>query len=216
MDKQQNKNLRFYKKDECIFFRKTKEEWGGFSNMASGYPLRIDGINILTSEALYQACRYPHLPDIQQKIIDQKSPMSAKMVGKPYRNQSRYDWDSVRVNIMRWSLRVKLINHFDKFANLLIATKDLPIVEWSLKDDFWGAKFNEDKDLFVGKNVLGRLLMELREEIKNGQYNQSFILNPLDISNFYLLEKPIPPLSLMNNISTLPNKDPLFSQESLF
>ncbi|MCX6161944.1 MAG: NADAR family protein, partial [Ignavibacteriae bacterium] len=63
----------------CIF-RKTKEAFGELSNMAAGFPLYVNGIKILTTEALYQACRFPHLPDIQQKIIYEKSPMTAKMV----------------------------------------------------------------------------------------------------------------------------------------
>src|SRR5689334_15314566 len=97
-----------YRRADCVVFRKTREEWGGLSNMAAGFPLRVNDVPILTSEALYQACRFPHLPEVQQLILDQKSPMAAKMVGKPYRKQSRLDWNRVNVDMMRWSLRVKL------------------------------------------------------------------------------------------------------------
>ena len=64
--------------------------------MASGFPIRINGVRVLTSEALYQACRFPHRPEVQRLIIEQTSPMTAKMKGKPYRDDSRPDWDSVR------------------------------------------------------------------------------------------------------------------------
>ena len=43
-------------------FRRTRENWGGLSNMASGFPLWIGPIRVPSSEALYQACRFPDLP----------------------------------------------------------------------------------------------------------------------------------------------------------
>lgn len=97
-----------YLRSECVAFRKTKETWGGLSNMAGGFPLLITGVRILTSEALYQACRFPSRPDVQRVIIAAKSPMSAKMAGKPYREETRPDWSHVRVDVMRWCLQVKL------------------------------------------------------------------------------------------------------------
>ena len=65
---------RSYERQDSVVFCKTNEEFGGLSNMAPGFPLRVNGIDILTSEALYQACRFPHLPDVQRLIITQKSP----------------------------------------------------------------------------------------------------------------------------------------------
>src|SRR2546426_7568195 len=41
----------------------------------------------------------------------------------------------------------------------------ISIVEDSRKDDFWGAKASDEGTL-VGMNVLGRLLMELREDLR--------------------------------------------------
>jgi hypothetical protein len=43
-------------------FYKAKEVFGGLSNMAGGFPLVVNGIHILTSEALYQACYFPPPP----------------------------------------------------------------------------------------------------------------------------------------------------------
>ncbi len=162
-----HKDIRTYNRADCAVFRKTAEVFGGLSNMAPGYPVRINGVRILTVEALYQACRFPHLPEVQRKIIAQTSPMTAKMVGKPFRGDSRADWDRVRVKLMRWVLRLKLASHWSQFSALLLSTGDMAIVEDSRKDDFWGA-MPSDASTLVGMNVLGRLLMELREEIKQG------------------------------------------------
>lgn len=176
---------RTYERSKSVVFFKTKEAFGGLSNMASGFPLRVNGVRILTSEALYQACRFPHMPDVQRKIIAEHSPMTAKMKSKPYREQSRPDWDAVRTKIMRWCLRVKLAQNFKAFGGLLLATGDRPIVEMSRKDDFWGARETEDGTL-VGMNVLGRLLMELREELKNSQDADMRVVRPLPIPDFLL------------------------------
>lgn len=179
---------RTYLRAECAVFRKTAEAFGGLSNMAPGYPVRTNGVRIFTVEALYQACRFPHLPDVQQLIIGQHSPMTAKMVSKPYRKDSRPDWDRVRVKVMRWCLRVKLSQHWQKFSQLLLSTGQLSIVEDSRKDDFWGALPNENGTL-VGRNVLGRLLMELREEIKQGDGLRR--VEPPAIENFLLFGEPL-------------------------
>lgn len=189
-----NFKVRKYKRSESIVFRKTNESFGGLSNMAPGFPLVINGIKILTSEALYQACRFPHLPEVQKLIVDQKSPMTAKMKSKPYRARTRPNWDNDRILIMRWCLRVKLLQNWDKFHPLLLATNNLPIVEESKKDDFWGAK-PIDTDLLFGVNALGRLFMELREEFKDISEGK-LTLNPPNLNDFVFLNSAIPKITV--------------------
>ena len=179
-----SEKIRTYHRANSVVFLKTNERFGGLSNMASGYPLCVNSHHILTAEALYQACRFPHMPEVQRQIIEQRSPMTAKMKSKRYRNNSRPDWHQVRVSIMRWCLRVKLVQNWQKFSHLLLKSGDLPIVEQSGKDDFWGAKPMENGTL-VGINVLGRLLMELREEVVRSEKTPLF-LKPIHISNFLL------------------------------
>ncbi len=45
--------------------------------------------------------------------------MAAKMKSKRHRDNSRLDWKRVRVDIMRWCRKVKLVQNWDKFSNLL-------------------------------------------------------------------------------------------------
>ena len=182
---------RTYSRKESVAFLKTNESFGGLSNMAGGYPIHVNGVRILTSEALYQGCRFPHLPDVQRMIIGQLSPMTAKIRSKPYRKDSRPDWDQVRVRIMRWCLRMKLANNWSTFSELLLRTGERPIVEESRKDDFWGAKVVDNGDTLVGMNVLGRLLMELREQLKQQGRVAALDITPPDIPQFLLLGRPI-------------------------
>ncbi|HLL80616.1 MAG TPA: NADAR family protein [Ktedonobacteraceae bacterium] len=195
-----SENTITYRREDCAVFLKTTEKFGGLSNMAGGYPLLVNRIKILTSEALYQACRFPHRPDVQKLILGQVSPMTAKMVSKPYRKDSRPDWEDIRVDIMRWCLRVKLAQHWDRFGDLLLSTVDKPIVEESYRDQFWGAKPLNSQTL-VGINMLGRLLVELREELKSPEYMALQVVKPLLVPNFLLLEKLIGSIDRSNQLS---------------
>ena len=182
--------MKSYKLNEVTSFRKTKDTYGGLSNMCAGYPLEINGVTIRTSEALYQACRFPNSPHIQEKIINQKSPMAAKMVGKPHRqDNNRVDWEDVRVDIMRWCLEVKLEQNMDTFGKLLKSTES-NIVELSHKDQFWGTTVDKlDSNVFVGENTLGVLLQELKEKLI--QEGESFKTIKPNISTFKLYGKEI-------------------------
>jgi type I restriction enzyme, S subunit len=192
--------MRTYNPSECAVFMKTKERFGGLSNMAAGFPLFVEGVSIRTSEALYQACRFPHRPDVQAIILAEASPMTAKMRGKPYRQETRPDWISVRVNIMRWCLRVKLAQNFREFSALLNSTGEMAIVEKKVKKtDFWGAKETED-GLLVGQNILGRLLMELRQDVRSLDVADLQTVEPLSVDDFRLMGKKIGVLSHSVNL----------------
>lgn len=184
---------RVYEPSDCITFRKTNEMFGGLSNMAPGFRVRVNDHLFLTIEALYQACRFPNMPDLQEFIVLQKSPMTMKMKIKPYKNESRPDWQKVRVRIMRWCLRVKLSQNLRSFGSLLLATEEKLIVEDSRNDCFWGAIRTQDKKL-VGANVLGRLLMELREELRIKGLGEPFEVQPPEIPDFLLFGCPIAPV----------------------
>jgi type I restriction enzyme S subunit len=205
--------VRTYSRAESVVFLKTDEPFGGLSNMAGGYPIRVNGIRILTSEALYQACRFPHLPDVQRMIIGENSPMTAKMRSKPYRKDSRRDWDHVRVRIMRWCLRMKLANNWSAFSELLLRTGDRPIVEESRKDDFWGAKAVGDGSTLVGMNVLGRLLMELREQAKEHGRDAFLRVELPDVPDFQLLGRPIEVWTLKEAVALATPQPGLFGDD---
>jgi len=155
--------IRVYRPGECAPFRRLTDALGALSNMAPGFPLVVNGLTIGSSEALYQCMRFPHLPDVQRLVIAAPSPLAAKEACAPRREQSRADWTEVRVEVMRWCLRVKLAQHRGVLGSVLVCSGELPIVEVSARDVFWGAKPRED-GAFVGANVLGRLWTAVRGE----------------------------------------------------
>ncbi|CAM3980250.1 NADAR family protein [Flavobacterium cucumis] len=183
-------NIRNYNAKEAIVFRKTKEPFGGLSNMASGYALYINEVIIPSSEHLYQAMRYPTNPEIQFEIINQDNAMKAKMISNKYKAQySRPDWEKIQIKVMRWVLEIKLAQNWDKFSAILKETQNKSIVEYATDNKIWGAKpINNDE--LVGVNALGRLLMELREKYIS-ENNRIFCVNPPDVPALLLYNQHI-------------------------
>lgn len=184
----QNNYKKYYLQDS-IAFRKTTERWGGLSNMASGFSLNVNNIYIHSSEILYQACRFPHYPEIQEKILSESNPMVAKRIARKYNDKTRDNWDVNRVSIMKWALFVKLCQNWDSFYYLLNSTEDKSIVEHSEKDMFWGANLKGDH--YYGENVLGRLLMFTRERARKFENDKILRIAPLQIQDFKLLSQDI-------------------------
>ena len=162
--------------------------------MAPGYKIVVNGHEFLTSEALYQCCRFPDHPHIQKQIMLQKSPMTAKDISRTYFYLTRTDWDLVRVRIMRWCIYAKLISNWYSFGDLLDSTGKKDIVEDSYKDTFWGATWNGS--YFWGTNALGRLLMQAREMYRKNRFSTYLVLPPPNIPNFLLLGEQIQHISV--------------------
>lgn len=168
--------FRTYNPQEVAAFLRVRERFGPFSNMASGFPISAGGAEIGSSEALYQALRFPHLPDFQREIIDQPAPILAKRHAYTRVAQTRPDWDAVKVNVMRYVLRAKFGTAQGDLLDLLRGTGEAPIVEISQRDDFWGAR--PVNGALVGRNVLGRLLMELRAELRPHPSGSPLLVEP--------------------------------------
>lgn len=179
---------RRYAMSDVISFAKTSARYGGLSNMASKYPLFVNEVLIHSSECLYQACKFPLHPLIQKEIVEQRNPMIAKEISRKYAHYVRDDWDEVKYKVMEWCLEVKLIQNWDSFAEVLAATGSKTIVEYSTKDDIWGAI--PEGDFLIGINALGRLLMQVRANyIENKR--QRYKLLPPDVVGFLLFGYPI-------------------------
>ena len=88
---------------------------------------------------------------------------------------------------MCWCLQVKLAQNYRTFRGLLGSTKTKDIVEDSHKDRFWGAvRDKEDPKILRGCNVLGKLLVELREVCVDNIQMPSTLVQPLEIPDFKL------------------------------
>lgn len=171
---------------------RSADKYGDLSNMTSGFPIRICGLEFSGPEALYQALKYPDAPDAQRRIAEATNGMAAKRVAYLPEVSAclREDWDEVRVSAMRITLSLKLWQHTERFGQALVDTGDLTIVEKSFRDQYWGAK--PVAGGYEGENMLGRLLMDLREvTFRKGGAGYSEYLRYDNISDFRLNGRPL-------------------------
>lgn len=154
-----------YVKNDVVSFLDTDEVFCGLSNMSGEYPLLINGLRILSNEHLYQALKFSDHPSIQLEILEMPSSLKAKLFAqrKVRKSKIRSDWESIKLDVMDYCLRAKLITHWVKFGDLLRRTGHRDIVEMSSNlDTFWGVV--EEGSVFRGDNNLGRLITMLRNE----------------------------------------------------
>ena len=115
-----------------------------------------------TVEHYFQAAKAAEPLDFL-KIAAADTPGQAKRLGR--KCKLRADWEEKKIDVMRQALKLKFADPTLKAK--LIATGDEELVEgnrWC--DNFWGACHCLKCQDKVGQNNLGKLLMELREEIK--------------------------------------------------
>lgn len=141
-----------------IFFWTRDGEWGPLSNFWR-QPIEIGGIVWPTSEHYYQAMKSED-PKEQEMIRNCKKPGNAKLAG--YHVKMRKNWDEVKEDFMLKALRVKF-SSYPYLTKLLLSTEDAALHEDSPWDKYWGYAHGE------GKDRLGILLIQVREELRNEQ-----------------------------------------------
>lgn len=131
----------------------------------SSFNLDWKGLTFDTSEAAYHWEKFPNCPGVRAAIIESRSAHDAFKAAAHFKESRRQDWDDVKVDIMRDILRAKAQQH-EYVRRKLLATGDRRLVENSWRDDFWGWGANRD-----GQNMLGKLWMEVRSELRAGPAN---------------------------------------------
>ena len=157
--------MRTYIKEQACGFRFTKAAGGAFSNFQPlAVPIMAGPWSFGTSEAVYQACKFPAHPDVQQRIAEAPTAREAATIGRTSGLGIDPGWNAQRVDVMRWVLRLKREANAAEIDAVLAATGERPIVEVSTRDPWWGARPVSDR--YEGNNVLGRLWMELRQQLR--------------------------------------------------
>ncbi len=162
-----NRGIQTYPASECAVFSRVADKWGIFSNFANT-PIEVDGVVYKNSEQLFQCMKFTD----QEAIADilsangQTIKMKAKKWGKIC---LRPDWGSMIVDAMKLAL-LKKYEQNEAFRKALEESKGLYIVEDQTSfpgktANTWGAKLVGD--CYVGPNLMGQLLMELRDSVSN-------------------------------------------------
>ena len=169
-----------YKEDRCAVFFRTRERWGEFTNFHNGFPLAYEDLTWPSSEALYQALRYPGNTEVQETIRTCSTAKEAKLKAYQHIKLTRPDWQEVKLGLMEQVVRLKLAQHKDTFRILLGQTVGMSIVEKSFGDNYWGA-IPDGSGYLNGMNKLGLIWMLLREEMVEGVFHEKVNL-PLRLS----------------------------------
>ena len=141
-----------------IRFYSTRDEYGCFSNFAAA-PIKLRGKTWRTTEHYFQAQKFAGTPR-EEEIRQAKSPSIAARMGRSRKHRLRPDWERVKDAVMREAVLAKFTQHPDLRA-VLLGTGDAVIVEHTSNDSYWG-----DGGDGSGKNRLGRILMQVREELR--------------------------------------------------
>jgi ribA/ribD-fused uncharacterized protein len=140
------------------FYRERDLPYGCFSNF-SKHGFELDGRRWPTVEHYFQAWKFPGHAQFDA-IRTVKSPMEAKWLGNARKTPLRADWEQVKDDIMRQAVRAKFAAN-DDIRAVLLGTGEARIVEDAKNDYYWGIGATGN-----GKNMLGKILMEVRAELR--------------------------------------------------
>jgi len=157
-------SIETYPVADSVAIRKVKEPWGILGNFAST-PIIINNVSFKTSEQLFQLMKFKDAEPVLAVYHANNPKMTAKHWEKTLR---REDWGQMIVDAMKFCLTKKYEQN-ETFRQELERSKGKYIVEDQTSfpkktPDTWGVKLQGDN--FVGPNLLGRLLMELRDNGK--------------------------------------------------
>ena len=163
-----------YPAEQTIGFTSTAAEWGIFSNFAKT-PMVVNGIEFACVEQMFHYIRLNNEME-RAEYLKLTPNMGLKMKAKAFKKRGveRSDWSEIAVDVMRFCLNHKY-QASAEFRKALADSGDRFIVEdesnRKKRPDSWGAVFDIGTNEYYGKNIMGRLLMELREK-KALNYNK--------------------------------------------
>lgn len=157
-----------YPAAESVVFCSTDAEWGIFSNMASS-PIVVEGVTFKSCEHLFQMIKFKDEEIVRRMwngiTAHDKLCHNIKMTAKSYEPEfRRSDWGAMLVDALKFCM-VQKYNQCPLFRQELERSRGCYIVEQQANPkkpaDAWSAKLEADQ--WVGPNLTGRLLMQLRD-----------------------------------------------------
>ena len=155
-----------YPADRTAAFCKVAEEWGIFGNFAPT-PVVVDGVTFDCTEKLFQVMKFADTES--RKIVYAPKGQTIKMKAKHQEKVGvvREDWGRIFIDAMKFCLMQKYAQS-ESFRRELARSQGLFIVEQQANPlrpaGASSAKLSEDGKTWVGPNIMGRLLMELRDK----------------------------------------------------
>lgn len=144
-----------------------RDEFSFLSNFTAFNTKMVYGnLVFYSNEHFYQAMKFSKDSPLRFEIANHSSKGLKKFVNSN-KDSWRYDWDDVKLQVMEFGLRYKFSEHNPVLRQKLIDTGSIELIEYNWWNDFyWGVSLKTGE----GENNLGKLLMKIREEIKNEKY----------------------------------------------
>lgn len=142
-----------------VDFYKEFGELGYLANY-SLYGFLKNGIYYPTAEHYYQSEKFDDVL-LKEKIIQAKTPHEAASIGRDRNNIRRENFTNIKLDVMYEGVLEKFLQNSD-IRSKLIETGKQEIREMTVKENYWGMGPKLD-----GKNEFGRILMKVREEVKD-------------------------------------------------
>lgn len=149
--------------NEIRFYRANEKPFGVFSNLFQR-PITFEGEVFATAEHAYQAGK-ARKKQVREWILSAPTPGLVAMAAHGlYTWDIVPEWSRIKYDRMRAVLRAKFSQHAD-LREILLSTGDARLVETgtvpNVVNHTWGEVNGK------GKNMLGVMLMELREELRS-------------------------------------------------
>jgi ribA/ribD-fused uncharacterized protein len=146
-----------YSDADCIYFYIGR--FDAFDNYSANV-IKHEGLEFYTTEHYYHWNKFADVDtELAEVIRLARSPAEAHRLARVHRDLIPTDWNHRKLDVMRSGLEMKLEQHPDVRAALKL-TGDRRLIENSSDDLFWGIGRSGQ-----GENWMGRLWMELRDEI---------------------------------------------------
>ena len=161
------------------FSIKQNEHWTVFGGIHSRFnflsnfyhdAITYDNIPINDVEHAYQYAKARKFDDVDtsERILSARTPSDAKRIGASVQGFKAKVWDKAREDVMLKLLRIKFAPGSD-MATKLVATAGKSLAEAGQSVTYSIGMSLNDRDLFKTekwtKNMLGKLLMKVREEL---------------------------------------------------
>ncbi|PTX93963.1 DUF1768 domain-containing protein [Spartobacteria bacterium LR76] len=144
-----------------VCFYKPNEAFGLLTNFAR-LPIEVDGKVWPTTEHYFQAQKF-HDEAYRERIRTAETPREAADLGRSRNVPLRPDWEAIKDDVMRRAIAEKVRQH-QAVQDVLLSTGDSLLVEHTPRDSYWG-----DGGDGSGKNMLGKILMEVRRKLRSGE-----------------------------------------------
>ena len=179
-----------YPVDKTAAFCKTDKEWGILGNFGQA-PMVVNGVHFECAEKIFQVMKFTD--DESRRVVYSVKGQTIKMKAKHYHKAGavRADWPQIIVDALKFCLMQKY-EQSEAFRKELERSRGLYIVEVQPHKhkpaNTYSVKLTGDGKTWSGPNLMGRLLMELRD---NGKLEYHLPPDATDFSDLKQYDKTV-------------------------